>query len=274
MTLKARTLWIGMASTALVAVLVAAGFIVWLNQGPHRYTTMAELNSAINTAAGSVTSYRSVYTSDWQGDVPSHSRSEMVTQRDGSGVRYQLTASFSSEGSPGREPTVVLVTPEGAWVSASVLTDSERASLPAGKSWIVVDPASSLPLVKSYAETAGRVRTQPVFESPFNDAYQILEAAKDHLDGIRTYRYSLRRDLARAAELEDNPTLKGFLQESVREGEKTTDSRLWMDAEDRPLRTSADLKTPGSRGVSETRYSDWGADFHIASPPADQVWGG
>lgn len=274
MTIKARTLWIGMATTALVAVVVAAGFIVWLNRGPHRYATMAELNAAIDAAARSVSSYRSVYTADWQGDVASHSRSEVVTQRDGSGVRYRLTASYTSDSSSSREPTVVLITPEGAWVSASVLTDTQRASLPAGKSWIVVDPNSSIPLVKSYAETAVRVRGRPVFEPPFNDAYQILDSARDRLDGIPTYRYSLRRDLAKAADLETDPTLKRFLLESVGQGEKTTDSRLWMDVEDRPVRTSADLKTSGSRGVSETRYSDWGADFQIVPPPADQVWGG
>lgn len=273
--MKLRTLWIGMAAAMLVAALGAAGTIAWQNREPHRYATINELNAALDAATKAVTSYRSVHTIDWHGLSQTHTTWETVLQSDGSGARSRTTFRSSITPAGDQEPVILVVTREGVWQSASGLPDSIRATLPPGKSWIAINPDTPSPLVTATLAAAVRqIRALPVFTPLFDNSYRIVDAAPERLDGIPTYRYTLRRDLAKAAEHATDPAVRKSLQDAGGRGENAVESKLWVDAEDHPTRITVEQNTTSGRSLKESRFSDWGKQFRIDPPPANTVYGG
>src|SRR5581483_233921 len=116
---------------------------------------------------------------------------------DDAGPPMQLTEQVSSGGEPPVQLGLVVL-PDVAFVRpppASGLT------LPPGKTWLRIDPASTDPVSKQFGQLADAVRdnADPTRSfARFGDAITIVDSSPEQLEGAPAVRYRLRLDLPKA----------------------------------------------------------------------------
>jgi hypothetical protein len=141
--------------------------------------------------------------------------------------------------------------------------------------WTKVDAASGDAAERTLATLATNVvdSADPTADiSRFADASLVADASDDPVEGTPAVRYTIVVDLNRAAELERDPTVRAQLQQQVAGGLTRISSRLWVDAENRPVRSEARQDMPGIGTLAMTAdYRSWGTPVLITPPPANQV---
>jgi hypothetical protein len=141
--------------------------------------------------------------------------------------------------------------------------------------WTKVDAASGDATERTLATLATNVvdSADPTANiSRFADASLIADASDDPVDGTPAVRYTIVVDLNRAAELQRDPIVRAQLQQQVAGGLTRISSTLWVDAEDRPVRSEARQDMPGIGTLAMTAdYRSWGTPVLIEAPPASQV---
>jgi hypothetical protein len=239
-----------------------------------RYTTLAELGSATGAEMKADRTAKITITAGTSGGS-----AQASTTGDGAlsfgpdGLSMTITQRVQRpEASTPAELTFVVL-PDQAYVKPPV---EAGYPLPAGKSWLRIQPNSSDPVSQQFAQLVQSVRanadpTQSFTQ--FGDAASIVQSAEETLDGVRAVRYLIRVDVAKAAAQERDPVLKQELQQTASSGMSVVDSSLWLDARNRPLRVSLQQALPAGQGTYtvDARYHDWGQPVQIAPPPADQV---
>ncbi len=143
------------------------------------------------------------------------------------------------------------------------------------KPWVEVDPRSTDPeaqrltdLATTLTESATPTRTL----AHYADAALVADAADDVVDGAPAVRYTLVIDLARAAALERDRGLRTALDQQVRSGLTRVTTTLWLDGDDRPVRSAVRQVLPGIGTVAVTGdFRQWGQPVRIEPPPATQV---
>lgn len=190
---------------------------------------------------------------------------------DEAGAAMQIVQRIQAGGGAPQELELVLL-PDDAFLRPPPGT----SGLPAGKTWLRFKPnatdAKSVAFNQSIQAIRNNADPTKSF-AQFGDAISITDAAEDQLDGLRTMRYKLRVDLAKAAERQPDPALKKSLQDSAQTGLTTLEYTLWVDAQNRLARVLVDQPLPGAQGTFslDARYRDWGQPVQIDPPPADQV---
>jgi hypothetical protein len=110
----------------------------------------------------------------------------------------------------------------------------------------------------------------------FSDVGTLKQVGAETVNGVSATHYSVTVELAKVAQ--QHPELADILNTLIKQGVKTQDVQLWVDAQKRPVRitTSVQLPNPVKPGTKitsnqTTDFSDWGAPVTIQAPPADQV---
>ena len=191
---------------------------------------------------------------------------------DDAGPTMQLSEKVESGGGTPMQLGLVVL-PDVAFVRPP---PNAGVTLPAGKTWMRIDPSSSDPVTKQFGQLVAAVRdnADPTKAfAQFGDAVTITESTQEQLEGSPSVRYRLRVDMAKAAENQTDPTLKQNLRQSVQSGLTTLDYTLWVDAQNRLARVLVDQPLPQDQGTFtlDAHYRDWGQPVQIDQPPADQV---
>jgi hypothetical protein len=237
---------------------------------PH-YTTLAELGKAMGTAMRLArTAKITISGSTSGGQVAATTTGSGALRYDQAGPSIALTERAQAANSSQPSTLGLIVLPDQAFVNPPA---SSGFSLPAGKTWLRIDPNATDPAMRRFAQLVRSVRenadpTQSFAQ--FGDAAAITAVADDNVDGIPTVRYQIHVDTARAAARATDPAAKQALRQAA-----PVDSTLWLDAANRPVRVLLREPLPGGRGTFtvDARYRDWGRPVDIAPPPAAEVAG-
>ncbi|HTK60887.1 MAG TPA: hypothetical protein VL595_00875 [Pseudonocardia sp.] len=191
---------------------------------------------------------------------------------DDAGPALQLTEQLSSGGSPPVQLGLVVL-PDVAFVRPP---PNSGLTLPAGKTWVRIDPASTDPVSKQFGQLIQSIRdnADPTRSfAQFGDAITIVDSAEEQLEGSPAVRYRLRVDMAKAAANQSDAAIKQNLQQSVQSGLTALEYTLWLDGQNRLLRVLVDQPLPQNQGTFtlDAHYRDWGRPMQIDQPPADQV---
>lgn len=186
------------------------------------------------------------------------------------GASIQFTQKVQEQGVPVPSETTMIILPDRAW-----LKPPAGSGLPLGKSWLTVPASSDLPEVQQVVSIVEAVRQGAEMARSFTQfgaAAAITESEEDPVAGVRAERYRIRLDLARAAELQPDPTIRQQMQTAA-SGAPSIDATLWLDVDNRLLRQLIQQPLPGGGGIQTTdaHYSAWGQPVQIAPPPADQI---
>ena len=101
----------------------------------------------------------------------------------------------------------------------------------------------------------------------YADASLVADATDDTVDDTRAVRYTLVVDLVRAAAAEPDPALRAQLNQQVGQGLTRISSELWLDADQRPVRTRIRRQVPGAGALDlVTDYRSWGTRTAIDPP--------
>lgn len=236
-----------------------------------KYATLAELGAA--TAAQQKIDRTAKITLN--GGLAGRSQSGLTgdgsLRFDDTGASMQITQRIQAGGGTPQELELVLL-PDDAFLRPP----AGSSGLPAGKTWLRIRPNSTDPVSTQFSQMVQAIRdnADPTKSfAQFGDAISIVDTAEEQLDALRTMRYKLRVDLAKAAERQPDPGLKKSLQDSVQSGLSTLEYTLWVDAQNRLARVLVDQPLPQNQGTFslDARYRDWGGPVQIDPPPADQV---
>lgn len=103
----------------------------------------------------------------------------------------------------------------------------------------------------------------------YADACLVADATDETVDGVAAVRYTIVVDLVRAAAAETDPSMRAQLTDQVRGGLTRISTVVWVDAEQRPVRTRLRQELPGAGTLDlVTGYRSWGTPVAIDPPPA------
>jgi len=110
----------------------------------------------------------------------------------------------------------------------------------------------------------------------FSDVGTLKQVGTETVNGVSATHYSITVELAKVAQ--QHPDLADILNTLIKQGVKTQDVQLWVDAQKRPVRITTSVQLPNpvkpSAKITSTQtvdFTDWGAPVDIQAPPADQV---
>jgi hypothetical protein len=243
---------------------------------PH-YTTVAQLAAAV-AARRDVDRFVALHLTGITTDSPPQSTAgDGIVSFAPDGPTLQVRQSDQAlDESPG-PPFTLLIQPSQALLRPPAGT----VSIPPGKSWFTVrqDPSNAAltkfnQIVQALRDSADPTRAL----AGLGDAARITSATDDTLDGIPSVRYAISLDLTVAAQRQGNPAVLRALADAVASGGSSTDTTLWLDAANQPLRTVLSRTISANDGTHSTyvmtvRYHDWGEPVAIPIPPPAQVVG-
>jgi hypothetical protein len=149
-----------------------------------------------------------------------------------------------------------------------------------GKSWVKIDTRDDSPLAKALAAAFKQAQDngdpRKALEQFEAAGGEITATKEEELNGKKTVHYSLKIDIKKMAENQQDPDLKKLFEEAAKQGTTTFPVELWLDQENLPVRMVIDMPTADASGkVASSKmqidFSDWGKPVEIAAPPADQV---
>lgn len=122
--------------------------------------------------------------------------------------------------------------------------------LGASKKWWQIDPDAGK-IESSVREALEQIASQDTSENLQDAVSEVEVVGEDLVEGAVAARYRVT------------------LLEPETEQEATVD--VWVDRDDRPVKIVTKVDIQGTAVTSTSVYSDYGGDFDIAPPPADQT---
>ncbi|WP_156935235.1 hypothetical protein [Pseudonocardia spinosispora] len=242
------------------------------NAPPKHYASLAELGGAI-TARQQTDRTASVSMNGAIGPVTLSGEGAVRFDAGGTSMRFSQDA--EQDGKPLSSQAYAMVA-IGDQVYAKPPAGPGWPTLSPGKPWLKVSEKSTNPAIALLGQ---QVQSMLQSVSPaqtftkLGPALTLVDTADEALGGTPTARYTIRMDLAKAAQLRTDPAAKRQLTAALAQGVKTVDSTLWLDSQDRILRSQS--QQPLSNGQDaynvDFRYHDWGQPVDIAAPPPAQV---
>jgi hypothetical protein len=175
---------------------------------------------------------------------------------------------------PGADPAEVRLVVQP---SAVFLKPPAGTVMPLRKSWMQLGPTTSDPFYRRFLPMATALRTYAdpqAFFGQYGDAINITNSVEEPIDGARAVRYDLHADVARAAAgNQPNPAIGRALRDSLTAGLTGVDLKIWLDEDNRPLRTLIEQPLPGVPGRYnlDSHYNSWGKSVYIGAPDPIQV---
>lgn len=239
---------------------------------PKHYASLAELGSAI-TARQQTDRTASVSMNGAIGPVTLSGEGAVRVDAGGTSMRFSQDAEQDDKPLTSQEYAMVAI---GDQVYAKPPAGPGWPALTPGKPWLKVSEKSANPAiallgqqVQSMLQSVSPAQTF----SKLGPALTLVDTADEALGGTPTARYTIRMDLVKAAQLRTDPAAKRQLTSAIAQGVNTVDSTLWLDSQDRILRSQS--QQPLSNGQDaynvDFRYHDWGQPVDIAAPPPGQV---
>jgi hypothetical protein len=243
---------------------------------PH-YTTVAQLAAAVAARRDTDRSLGFHLTGVTTDSPPQSTTGDATVSFAAAGPTLEIQQSDQPLNQSPGPPFTLLVQPSEALLRPPAGT----VGVPPGKTWFKVrqDPTNAAltkfnRIVESLRDSADPTRAL----ADLGDAVDITSAIDDPLDGVPAVRYKVSLDLGVAPRRQDNPAVVRALADAVASGGTSTDTTLWLDAADRPLRTVLSRTISANDGTHSTyvmtvRYRDWGKPVTIPMPPPAQVVG-
>ncbi len=102
----------------------------------------------------------------------------------------------------------------------------------------------------------------------FYASVQLNNLGIDDIDGIETRHYVVRVKTAKVIKLMNLGKIPGAGAAAIKaELPKTLTSQIWVDADDRPVKTRSEV----AGTTTELEYSAWGKPVQVKAPPASQI---
>jgi hypothetical protein len=150
-----------------------------------------------------------------------------------------------------------ITTPEGKpWVGPIQLGETSRGSRDQKLAMQAARAANTADPTRAFSTTL------------YGDSAMISSAVDEDLDGVPTVKYTIQVDIARAAAKQSDARRKRTLQAYLDQGQETAEVTLWVNAENRPLRSSVRAGEAERAGTVDIVYRNWGQPVQIAAPPA------
>lgn len=149
-----------------------------------------------------------------------------------------------------------------------------------GKPWIKIDSSSDSELAKalgSVTEQMSKNADPRATLEQFEQAGEITDTKEEELDGTKTTHYTIKVDVQKMADNQEDATLKEAMQEAIKAGLKDFPVDVWVDEENLPVRIALEMPAPDpTTGQTmnvgfQVDYTAWGEPVDITPPPADQV---
>lgn len=242
------------------------------NAPPRHYASLAELGAAISarqqtdrTAAVSMNGAIGPVTLSGEGAV----------RFDGSETSMRFNQDAEQDGHPVSSQAYAMIAVADQ-VYAKPPAGPGWPTLPQGKTWLKVSDKSTGPAIALLGQQVENMLQSVSPAQTFTKlgpALTLVDTADDSLGGTPTARYTVRMDLAKASQLRTDPAARRQLTAAIAQGVKTVDSSLWLDSQDRILRTQSQQPLSDGQGAYNVdfRYHDWGQPVDIAAPPSAQV---
>jgi hypothetical protein len=157
---------------------------------------------------------------------------------------------------PGGDPVAVtlVMLPDGAYAKPS-----GGDPLPAGKSWVTLDPPATDPFYRQLGPVAQWLRdyTNPAaYLTRFGGSVAIAYSGEETLNRVRAVRYDLRPSGVQRASTGSDPA---------------PEVQMWLDSTNRVLRVLVgplSAATPGSGATPglDVQYQDWGKPVTVVRP--------
>jgi hypothetical protein len=144
-----------------------------------------------------------------------------------------------------------------------------------GKPWIKISADGTDPMSKAMAPLFDQMEeTVDVTKSleKIKEAGTITSSGEETLDGEKVTRYAITVDVAKLAEIQQDPTLKQAAEAQIKAGITKIDQELWLNSDNLPVKVTTQIPMPGAgNGTATILFKDWGQPVDISAPPADQV---
>ncbi|WP_154402916.1 hypothetical protein [Nocardioides speluncae] len=137
---------------------------------------------------------------------------------------------------------------------------------PGAKPWWQVNMQATEGLAASMAQLVETANPQRQFEA-LQDPERFALVGPDDIGDTPAVRYSVTLDVT------DYYTALGRADEAalLPDPDAPIDIDLWLDAENRPIRTIAVTRATGVLSTTTIAYSDYGQDVEVVAPPAAKV---
>jgi hypothetical protein len=241
-----------------------------------RYGTVAALTKATGDKHLLDQAVRFRVTGVSNGDTPQNLAGEGSMRFQSNAVLMQVGLHLQRVGAP-RGPEFTLVTlPEGIYLK---LPDQAASMMPPGKSWFRIVNNGSSPAMTAFYQAAQSLRQNADPSQGFSQlggATSIADSDQELLDNIWTVRYEINMDFTKAATLSPDPAMQGALLQLVQLGAPPDNTTLWLDRQNRVLRTVLRRSFAAPNGGITTytltmRFLGWGDPVQVNPPPREQV---
>jgi hypothetical protein len=192
---------------------------------------------------------------------------EGVLRGAGTDVSVKFTQVVTQRGADPQE-TGFVVLPDAVYLLQPGQQKASRPWTRVARDSTDPDDQRLLALSATLIDSADPARTL----SRYADATSISDAAADVIEGDPAVRYTIVVDLAKAAAQQPDQAARAQLEQQVAAGLTELTSTLWVDRDDRPMRTVVHQELPGIGTLSIMgSYRDWGRPVDIEAPPRAQV---
>jgi hypothetical protein len=259
---------VSLAGLALVGLLAGCEQAEPVASGPPplaKFSSVAQLSAAVTTRERADKTAKVTITGgvDGRPDQEFYGVGVLSLDEDG-GTSMQFAEQVQR---PGKAPAeVTLVVQPGA----VFLKPPADAVLPPRKSWLKLGPITSDPFYRRFLPMAAALRLSDpqAFFARYGDAITLTNSVEEAIDGARGVRYDLHADVAKAAAGQPDPVVARALRGSLASGLTGVDLKVWLDENNRPLRTLIDQPMPGVTGRYnlDSHYNTWGKPISIGPP--------
>ncbi|HEX4357008.1 MAG TPA: hypothetical protein VH141_05780 [Pseudonocardia sp.] len=237
------------------------------------FGSAAELGSAVAARQQTDRTARVTLAGELTGQPGSDFHGVGVVRLDDAGPSMQFAQQVGRGAAAPAEVNLVIV-PDAAF-----LKPPADMPLPPRKTWLQVGPSARDPFVRGFTPMVDSLRAtvQPgQLITRYGDAVSITGSAEEPLAGVQAVRYDLRVDLAKAAALGVDPVTGQPARRPATgrpAAQASQDFTLWVDHENRPLRTVVNRPNPAAPGTFtlDAQYRDWGKPVKVGPPTPDQV---
>jgi hypothetical protein len=232
-----------------------------------KFSSVAQLRDAVTTREKADATAKMTITGGVDGQADQQFFGVGVLRLDEGGTSMQFAEQVQQPGAGAVQVTLILQP------GAVFLKPPAGAPMPLRKSWLQLGPETADPFYKRFLPMAAALRLSDPqsFFALYGDTVTMSNSAEEVIDGARGVRYDLHADVAKAAAATyttpDSAT-RQTLRDALADGQTSADLTLWVDQDNRPLRTLIDQPMPGAPGkyTLDSHYTTWAKPVYIGPP--------
>jgi hypothetical protein len=236
-----------------------------------QFTSVAQLRESVMTRVRADKTAKMTITGGVDGQPDQAFNGIGVLRLDEGGTSMKFAEQLQR---PGADPAQVRMVLQP---TAILLKPPADTVLPPRKSWVQLGSRTTDPFYRRFLPMATALRgyaDPQAFFAQYGDAITITHTGDDPGDGVRAVRYDLHADLAKApSAAQANAAIEQAVHAVPNAAETGVDYKIWLDGDNRPVRTLIDEPIPGAPGpyTLDSYYTRWGEPVDIVLPAPIQV---